>query len=303
MGSAADEQLVSRVFKNFRIDTVYHAAAYKHVPLLEDNKVEGLRNNVLSTWYTAKAAVENHVDSFVLVSSDKAVRPTNLMGASKRIAELILQAMNTKQQNTRFCMVRFGNVLGSSGSVVPHFKEQIASGGPITVTHPDITRYFMVTSEAVQLVIQAGALGSGGDVFVLDMGEPVKISDLAKEMILLSGLQLKDENNPDGDVEIHYTGLRSGEKLYEELLVKEECERTRHPRIMRSHEEAMSWGEVNAFIDTVKGLDGSESNREIASMLQASAIDFQTQQPLTPQFRRTIQAICEDNIPAVQASS
>lgn len=303
LGSAADEQLVSRVFKNYRIDTVYHAAAYKHVPLLEDNKVEGLRNNVLSTWYTAKAAVENHVDSFVLVSSDKAVRPTNLMGASKRIAELILQAMNTKQQNTRFCMVRFGNVLGSSGSVVPHFKEQIASGGPITVTHPDITRYFMVTSEAVQLVIQAGALGSGGDVFVLDMGEPVKISDLAKEMILLSGLQLKDENNPDGDVEIHYTGLRSGEKLYEELLVKEECERTRHPRIMRSHEEAMSWGEVNAFIDTVKGLDGSESNREIASMLQASAIDFQTQQPLTPQFRRTIQAICEDNIPAVQASS
>ncbi|MCV6622942.1 MAG: polysaccharide biosynthesis protein [Cellvibrionaceae bacterium] len=303
LGSAADEQLVSRIFRNYDIDTVYHAAAYKHVPLLEDNKVEGLRNNVLSTWYTAKAAVEYRVDSFVLISSDKAVRPTNIMGASKRIAELILQAMDAKQQHTRFCMVRFGNVLGSSGSVVPHFKEQIASGGPITVTHPDITRYFMVTSEAVQLVIQAGAMGSGGDVFVLDMGEPVKISDLAKEMILLSGLQLKDEHNPDGDVEIHYTGLRAGEKLYEELLVKEECERTRHPRIMRSREEAMSWNEVNAFIDTIKQLDGSESNTDIAKLLQASAIDYQTQQPLTPQFRRTIQAICEDGIPAAQASS
>jgi len=303
LGSAADEQLVSRIFRNYDIDTVYHAAAYKHVPLLEDNKVEGLRNNVLSTWYTAKAAVEYRVDSFVLISSDKAVRPTNIMGASKRIAELILQAMDAKQQHTRFCMVRFGNVLGSSGSVVPHFKEQIASGGPITVTHPDITRYFMVTSEAVQLVIQAGAMGSGGDVFVLDMGEPVKISDLAKEMILLSGLQLKDEHNPDGDVEIHYTGLRAGEKLYEELLVKEECERTRHPRIMRSREEAMSWNEVNAFINTIKQLDGSESNTDIAKLLQASAIDYQTQQPLTPQFRRTIQAICEDGIPAAQASS
>jgi len=303
LGSAADEQLVSRIFRNYDIDTVYHAAAYKHVPLLVDNKVEGLRNNVLSTWYTAKAAVEYRVDSFVLISSDKAVRPTNIMGASKRIAELILQAMDAKQQHTRFCMVRFGNVLGSSGSVVPHFKEQIASGGPITVTHPDITRYFMVTSEAVQLVIQAGAMGSGGDVFVLDMGEPVKISDLAKEMILLSGLQLKDEHNPDGDVEIHYTGLRAGEKLYEELLVKEECERTRHPRIMRSREEAMSWNEVNAFINTIKQLDGSESNTDIAKLLQASAIDYQTQQPLTPQFRRTIQAICEDGIPAAQASS
>lgn len=303
LGSAADEQLVARIFRSYDIDTVYHAAAYKHVPLLEDNKVEGLRNNVLSTWYTAKAAVEYRVDSFVLISSDKAVRPTNIMGASKRIAELILQAMDSKQQHTRFCMVRFGNVLGSSGSVVPHFKEQIASGGPITVTHPDITRYFMVTSEAVQLVIQAGAMGSGGDVFVLDMGEPVKISDLAKEMILLSGLQLKDEHNPDGDVEIHYTGLRAGEKLYEELLVKEECERTRHPRIMRSREEAMSWYEVNAFINTIKQLDGSESNTEIAKLLQASAIDYQTQQPLTPQFRRTIQAICEDSIPTAQASS
>ncbi|MBB6521784.1 polysaccharide biosynthesis protein [Pseudoteredinibacter isoporae] len=303
LGSAADEQLIARVFRKNAVDTVYHAAAYKHVPMLEDNKAEGLRNNVLSTWYTAKAAVEYRVDSFVLISSDKAVRPTNIMGASKRIAELILQAMDAKQQHTRFCMVRFGNVLGSSGSVVPHFKEQIASGGPITVTHPDITRYFMVTSEAVQLVIQAGAMGSGGDVFVLDMGEPVRISDLAKEMILLSGLQLKDEHNPDGDVEIHYTGLRAGEKLYEELLVKEECERTRHPRIMRSCEEAMSWDEVNAFINTVKELDGSESNEDIASLLQASAIHFQTQQPLTPQFRRTIQAICEDSLPAAQAGS
>lgn len=300
LGSTADEQLIARVFRKNAIDTVYHAAAYKHVPMLEDNKAEGLRNNVLSTWYTAKAAIEYRVDSFVLISSDKAVRPTNIMGASKRIAELILQAMDAKQQHTRFCMVRFGNVLGSSGSVVPLFKEQIAAGGPISVTHPDITRYFMVTSEAVQLVIQAGAMGSGGDVFVLDMGEPVRISDLAKEMILLSGLQLRDEHNPDGDIEIRYTGLRAGEKLYEELLVKEECERTRHPRIMRSREEAMSWDEVNAFIETVKQLDGSESNADIAELLQASAIDFQTQQPLTPQFRRTIQAICEDSLPAAQ---
>ncbi|MCV6625474.1 MAG: polysaccharide biosynthesis protein, partial [Cellvibrionaceae bacterium] len=294
LGSAADPSVLRRIFKQYQVDTVYHAAAYKHVPLVEENMVEGLRNNVLSTWHTAMAAVKANVNTFVLISSDKAVRPTNIMGASKRIAELILQALDRQQDNTRFCMVRFGNVLGSSGSVVPRFKAQIAKGGPITVTHPDITRYFMVTSEAVQLVIQAGAMGSGGDVFVLDMGEPVKISELAKEMVLLSGLQLKTEENPDGDIEIQYTGLRAGEKLYEELLVKEECGYTRHPRIMRSREEAMSWEEVQACIQTIIELEGTETLADLQPLLAAPAIHFQTQQPLKPEFGRSMQAICED---------
>lgn len=297
LGSARDEALLKGLFGKHKVDTVYHAAAYKHVPLVEDNMVEGLRNNVLSTWYTARCAVAAGVSTFVLISSDKAVRPTNIMGASKRIAELILQGLDQTQSGTRFCMVRFGNVLGSSGSVVPRFKKQIASGGPITVTHPEITRFFMVTSEAVQLVIQAGAMGSGGDVFVLDMGEPVKIAELAEEMILLSGLQRKCEKNTDGDVEIKFTGLRAGEKLYEELLINEECSRTRHPRIMRSREEAMSWAEINEFVGHILGFSGLEEDAEIYELLSAHAIHFQTQQPLKPAFGRSMRAICEMNDP------
>lgn len=298
LGSASDPTVLKRIFKQYAVDTVYHAAAYKHVPLVEENMSEGLRNNVLSTWHTALAAVEAKVSTFVLISSDKAVRPTNIMGASKRIAELILQGLDQTQSHTRFCMVRFGNVLGSSGSVVPRFKEQIANGGPITVTHPDITRYFMVTSEAVQLVIQAGAMGSGGDVFVLDMGEPVKISELAKEMVLLSGLKLKTEESPHGDIELQYTGLRAGEKLYEELLVKEECGRTRHPRIMRSREEAMSWPEIQDFVQTIIHYDGTETTEDIQQLLSATEIHFQTQQPLKPEFGRSMQAICDLSLTA-----
>ncbi|TOQ67305.1 nucleoside-diphosphate sugar epimerase, partial [Vibrio parahaemolyticus] len=228
VGSVQRQNRLETTMKAFEVDTVYHAAAYKHVPLVEYNVVEGVRNNVFGTYYTAQAAIEAGVKNFVLISTDKAVRPTNVMGATKRMAELGLQAL-AEQQNrirtsnpnlgTRFCMVRFGNVLGSSGSVIPVFKKQIEKREPITVTHKDITRYFMTIPEAAQLVIQAGAMGKGGDVFVLDMGEPVKIVDLAKNLVYLSGLEVKDENNPHGDIEILFTGLRPGEKLYEELLI------------------------------------------------------------------------------------
>lgn len=240
LGSVQRINRLSMVMKSFSIQTIYHAAAYKHVPLVEFNVVEGVRNNVFGTYYTAKAAVEAQVESFVLISTDKAVRPTNVMGTTKRMAELGLQALaeqeNEKPKGTRFCMVRFGNVLGSSGSVVPLFKKQIATGGPLTVTDPEITRYFMTIPEAAQLVIQAGAMGKGGDVFVLDMGESVRISDLAKNLIQLSGLEVKDESNPYGDIEISYTGLRPGEKLYEELLIGDNVENTAHERIMTATE-------------------------------------------------------------------
>ena len=226
--------------KSFGVQTVYHAAAYKHVPLVEYNVVEGVRNNVYGTYYTAKAAIEAGVESFVLISTDKAVRPTNVMGTTKRMAELGLQALaeqeNPKSNGTRFCMVRFGNVLGSSGSVIPLFKKQIKAGGPLTVTHPDITRFFMTIPEAAQLVIQAGAMGKGGDVFVLDMGESVKITDLAENLIKLSGLSVKNDENPHGDIDIQFSGLRPGEKLYEELLIGDNVERTAHERIMTAQE-------------------------------------------------------------------
>lgn len=252
LGSVQRLNRLAIAMKSFGVHTVYHAAAYKHVPLVEYNVVEGVRNNVFGTYYTAKAAIEARVESFVLISTDKAVRPTNVMGATKRMAELGLQALaeqeNAKEKGTRFCMVRFGNVLGSSGSVIPLFKRQIAFGGPITVTHPDIIRYFMTIPEAAQLVIQAGAMGKGGDVFVLDMGEPVRIADLAKNLIQLSGLEVKDETNPFGDIDIKYTGLRPGEKLYEELLIGEDVEVTAHKRIMAAHEEFSSIGEYNSYL-------------------------------------------------------
>lgn len=244
LGSVLDRSRLQELMKAFSIETVYHAAAYKHVPIVEHNALEGIRNNTLGTWYAAEAAVAAGVETFVLISTDKAVRPTNIMGASKRLAELVLQGLAQSGADTLFCMVRFGNVLGSSGSVVPLFREQIRQGGPVTITHPGITRYFMTIPEAATLVLQAGAMAEGGDVFVLDMGEPVKILDLARQMIRLMGYEVRDEANPDGDIEIVFTGLRPGEKLYEELLIGDNVTGTRHPMIMRATEASLPWVEV-----------------------------------------------------------
>lgn len=254
LASVQDEDRMREILSTWRPDTVYHAAAYKHVPLVEHNPVAGIKNNVLGTLYTATAAAENGVTDFVLISTDKAVRPTNVMGASKRLAEMILQAIaaNAKNAGTRFCMVRFGNVLDSSGSVVPKFRQQIREGGPISLTHPEVTRYFMTIPEAAQLVIQAGAMAKGGDVFVLDMGRPVRIMDLARRMVELSGLIVRDEQNPDGDIEIDITGLRPGEKLYEELLIGENPKSTLHPRIMRAQEEFIAWAEFEGKLNSLE---------------------------------------------------
>jgi FlaA1/EpsC-like NDP-sugar epimerase len=240
------------VIKALAVDTIYHAAAYKHVPLVEYNPIEGVLNNLFGTLKTAQAAMEGGVKTFVLISTDKAVRPTNVMGASKRMAELVLQAFAALPgDKTRFTMVRFGNVLGSSGSVVPLFRKQIAAGGPVTVTHPDINRYFMTIPEAVQLVLQAGSMGSGGDLFVLDMGEPVRIVDLAEKMIRLSGLTVRGDKNPEGDIAIEFMGLRPGEKLYEELLVGDNVVGTHHPMIMRAEECFMEWAKLEKLIATL----------------------------------------------------
>ncbi len=252
LASVQDDDRMREIMSTWHPDTVYHAAAYKHVPLVEHNPAEGIKNNVLGTLRTAQAAAANGVTDFVLISTDKAVRPTNIMGASKRLAEMALQALAATQTGTRFSMVRFGNVLGSSGSVVPKFRQQIRNGGPITLTHAEITRYFMTIPEAAQLVIQAGAMAKGGDVFVLDMGESVKIMDLARRMVELSGLTVKEAKNPDGDIEIEITGLRPGEKLYEELLIGENPKPTTHPRVMKAHEDFLSWVELE---DRLKALE------------------------------------------------
>jgi len=241
LGSVQHKNRMIRSLRKYKVQTVYHAAAYKHVPIVEHNVVEGIRNNIFGTWYAAEAAAEVGIERFVLISTDKAVRPTNVMGASKRFAELVLQAINARGSNTVFTMVRFGNVLGSSGSVVPLFREQIKAGGPVTVTHKDIIRYFMTIPEAAGLVIQAGAMGKGGDVFVLDMGDQVKISELAARMVHLMGLTVNDKKNPQGDIEIKYSGLRPGEKLYEELLIGENVSGTNHPKIMTADEELLPW--------------------------------------------------------------
>ncbi|MFT6987146.1 MAG: FlaA1/EpsC-like NDP-sugar epimerase [Psychromonas sp.] len=251
MGSVQRINRVENVMKAFDVNTIYHAAAYKHVPLVEHNVVEGIRNNVFGTYYAAKAAINSGVETFVLVSTDKAVRPTNVMGASKRMAELVLQALSQAKFNksTRFCMVRFGNVLGSSGSVIPLFRRQIQEGGPITLTHEDITRYFMTIPEAAQLVIQSGAMGKGGDVFVLDMGDSVKIKDLAEKLVRLSGLEIKDANNPNGDIAIECTGLRPGEKLFEELLIGDNVQDTFHERIMTANEAMLNWEDLEPLLN------------------------------------------------------
>ncbi|MDA0237906.1 MAG: nucleoside-diphosphate sugar epimerase/dehydratase, partial [Proteobacteria bacterium] len=244
LASVQDEERMREIMSTWRPDTVYHAAAYKHVPLVEHNPAEGIKNNVLGTLRTAQVAVENGVSDFVLISTDKAVRPTNIMGASKRLAELALQALATNGPGTKFSMVRFGNVLGSSGSVTPKFRQQIRNGGPITLTHPEATRFFMTIPEAAQLVMQASAMATGGDVFVLDMGQSIKIIDLARRMIELSGLTVKDEGNPDGDIEIETIGLRPGEKIYEELLTGDNPKPTSHPRIIKAHENFIPWADL-----------------------------------------------------------
>ena len=251
LGSVRDEQLLNNLFHHYKIDTVYHAAAYKHVPLLEQNITNGLLNNIDGTRCLTEAALEHKVKYFILVSTDKAVRPTNVMGASKRLAELVVQEAATRAEGTVYAMVRFGNVLGSSGSVVPLFREQIIAGGPVTVTHPSITRFFMTVPEAASLVIQAGAMAMGGEVFVLDMGEPVKVVDLAHKMIHLMGYSVRDDQNSEGDIEVQFTGLRPGEKLFEELLVGENAQGTKHPRIMCAQEEKLTGLELRTLLDQI----------------------------------------------------
>jgi FlaA1/EpsC-like NDP-sugar epimerase len=251
IGSVLDKKRAKLICKLYQVETIYHAAAYKHVPLVEFNPSQGVMNNTVGTLFLAEAAIECNVETFVLISTDKAVRPTNVMGASKRAAELVLQALADQKHNTCFTMVRFGNVMDSSGSVIPLFRKQIKEGGPLTVTHSDVVRYFMTIPEAVELVIQAGAMAKGGEVFVLDMGEPVRIYDLAQKMIKLSGLELKDEKNPKGDIEIQYTGLRPGEKLFEELLVGESFSLTENKLIMRAEEDKLSWNELSPLIEEI----------------------------------------------------
>ena len=249
IGNAHHRFRLREILQTYRVQTIYHAAAYKHVPMVEQNVIEGIHNNVIATWHTAEAALESGVETFVLVSTDKAVNPTNVLGATKRFAEIVLQGLNLRGSRTRFCMVRFGNVLASSGSVVPLFREQIEAGGPVTVTHPDVVRYFMTIPEAAQLVIQAGAMAEGGDVFVLDMGKPVRIYDLARRMVHLMGLKVRDETNPDGDIEIVITGLRPAEKLFEELLIGNNASGTQHPKIMRALEYTLPWDTVQGVLD------------------------------------------------------
>ncbi|MFZ5601187.1 MAG: polysaccharide biosynthesis protein [Pseudomonadota bacterium] len=276
LGSVVDKKLLESCVRNLKVQTIYHAAAYKHVPLVEYNVVAGIRNNVFGTLHVAEVADRCGVETCVLISTDKAVRPTNVMGASKRLSELVLQGMQKRQSKTRFSMVRFGNVLGSSGSVIPLFREQIASGGPVTVTHPEIIRYFMTIPEAAQLVIQAGAMAKGGDVFVLDMGEPVRIDDLARKMILLMGYQVKDAAG-EGDIEIVYTGLRPGEKLYEELLIGDNVTATAHPRVMRATEFALEWPALNNILRDLERLCAQEDCASVREFLQDIPIEFNPQ--------------------------
>jgi FlaA1/EpsC-like NDP-sugar epimerase len=277
LGSVNNNRRLSNVFKRFSVETVYHAAAYKHVPMVELNNTEGVNNNIFGTLSVAKVAIDTGVETFVLISTDKAVRPANTMGATKRVAELVLQALSSNQSITQFAIVRFGNVLGSSGSVIPLFKQQIKDGGPVTVTDKNIIRYFMSISEAVELVVQAGAMTTGGDVFVLDMGKLVKIDDLARKMVHLSGLEIKDEAHPDGDIEIRYTGLRPGEKLYEELLINDNVAQTKHPLIMRAEESFLPWDELKEIINSLRLAVDECDQKEIRKSLIRAVPDFSPQ--------------------------
>lgn len=296
LGSVNNSRRLSHIMQSFNVQTIYHAAAYKHVPMVEFNNSEGVSNNIFGTINCAEMAIENGVETFVLISTDKAVHPTNTMGATKRFAELVLQAMDHKNKintsvdaeskvdakpNTIFSIVRFGNVLGSSGSVIPLFKEQIKDGGPITVTDVKILRYFMSVNEAVELVIQAGAMAKGGDVFVLNMGEPVRIIDLAKKMIRLSGLEVKDKDNPNGDIEIKFTGLRPGEKLYEELIMGENISETDNPMIMRAVEEMLDWNDLNGIIKDLKTAIHNKDHKRIRELLTHAVPTFKPQNKIT----------------------
>lgn len=262
LASVKNKKRLLEVCKTFKVDTIYHTAAYKHVPLVEENPFEAVSNNIQGTKACAEAAVESKVDTFVLISTDKAVRPTNIMGATKRYSELILQSM-APESSTKMMMVRFGNVIGSSGSAIPLFQQQIKDGGPVTVTHPEVIRYFMSIPEAAELVIQAGAMGKGGDVFVLDMGQPVKIYELAKRLVNLSGMEVKDSENPDGDIEIIFTGLRPGEKLYEELLIGDNVSTTEHKQILRAEEDFLSIGELEEYS---KQLEDAEKVGDVGAL-------------------------------------
>jgi FlaA1/EpsC-like NDP-sugar epimerase len=274
LGDCRDRRRMREIFRHFEVETVYHAAAYKHVPIVEENVVEGVRNNVLATWHAAAAAADARVKNFVLVSTDKAVNPTSVMGASKRLAELALQGLHESESETLFCMVRFGNVIASSGSVVPLFQEQVRQGGPVTVTHPDVIRYFMTIPEAVHLVIQAGAMAKGGDVFVLDMGEPVRIDDLARRVIQLLGHSVRDAEHPDGTIEIEYTGLRPGEKLYEELLLGSNVTTTEHPKILRAMERSLPRRRVASVLaDLEHAVDRSE-HHQVRQLLQLAIPEY-----------------------------
>jgi FlaA1/EpsC-like NDP-sugar epimerase len=297
LGSVCNYPRLLAICRTHRPATIYHAAAYKHVPMVEENAGQGVANNVLGTLNLARAAIENAVGRFVLISTDKAVRPTNVMGATKRMAELVLQALAADgcptfvdmpgavlsteappppvANQTCFTMVRFGNVLGSSGSVVPLFRRQLADGGPLTVTHAEVTRYFMTIPEAAQLVLQAGAMAKGGDVFVLDMGAPVKIMDLAKRMIRLSGLSVRDHDNPQGDIEITVSGLRPGEKLYEELLIGDNPEPTGHPRIMKAHEQFQAWPQLQVALTALAAAAQDDDLSEIQRLLERHVQGYQ----------------------------
>ena len=300
LGSVQRYHRLQTSLEAFKVDTVYHAAAYKHVPLVEYNVIEGVRNNIYGTYYTAKAAIAANVKSFVLISTDKAVRPTNVMGTTKRMAELGLQALAEqeakKENGTRFCMVRFGNVLGSSGSVIPLFKKQIANGGPLTVTHEDITRFFMTIPEAAQLVIQAGAMGKGGDVFVLDMGESVKITDLAKNLISLSGMEVKDAANPNGDIELHYTGLRPGEKLYEELLIGDNVSQTAHTRIMTAKEVHLPLSEYDGLLERLDSACHEMDHEQIRRLLLEAPTGFAPSDGISDKVWVSKQHAPQDNV-------
>lgn len=282
LGNVADRGVTSRLFGRYRPDTVFHAAAYKHVPLLEENAISGMRNNIFGTLNCALEAENAGARRFVLVSTDKAVRPTNVMGATKRACEMILQALSAKGSETTFAMVRFGNVLGSSGSVVPRFQRQIRAGGPVTLTHKDITRYFMTIPEAAQLVVQAAGMAQGGDVYVLDMGEPVRIFDLACTMINLSGLSVRSDSNPDGDIEIAEIGLRKGEKLYEELLIGNSPQATQHPRIMRATEPFLEWHELEPALSRLNAALERADKRAALAVLSALVPEYSGEQSAAP---------------------
>lgn len=274
LGSVQDQKRLESIYRTFSVQSVYHAAAYKHVPMVEHNIAEGVANNVFGTWCAAEAARKAQVETFVLVSTDKAVRPTNIMGASKRFAEMILQGLAQRDTSTRFCMVRFGNVLGSSGSVVPLFREQISSGGPVTVTHPEVSRYFMSIAEAAQLVLQASAMGTGGDVFVLDMGEPVRIVDLARRMIRLSGYEMDHDTHVGEHIDIEFIGLRPGEKLHEELLLGSNVTGTGHPMIMRAEEECLSYAKMDKLLQELRQHCDAMDCVGITSVLNAVVSGF-----------------------------